>query len=161
MPPGFTKSFSERLNKNSRLQVVEAEHGMRIGPGRCFIAPGDKHMKVRRQGASYFTELDDGPRVGLHKPAVNVLFDSIADSAHANALGVILTGMGRDGASRLKAMRDAGAATIGQDEDSCVVYGMPKEAFDIGAVEKQLPLDRIPKAMVDVVSEHGKKTSFS
>ena len=160
MPPGFTKSFSERLNSISRLHVVEAEDGMLIGPGKCFIAPGDKHLKVRRQGASYFAVLDDGPRVGLHKPAVNVLFDSIAESAEANAIGVILTGMGRDGATGLKAMVDAGAVSIGQDEATCVVYGMPKEAYEIGAVQKQLPLGDIPRAVLTAVQEHGKKTSF-
>jgi two-component system chemotaxis response regulator CheB len=157
MPPGFTRAFADRLAKTCRIAVKEAEAGDTLTPGRCVIAPGDRHMLVRRRGGTYVVELDDGPRVGLHKPAVNVLFTSVAACAGRNAIGVILTGMGRDGAEGLKAMHDAGARTIGQDEATCVVYGMPKEAFALGAVDRQLPLGDIATAIVAEASSHRQR----
>lgn len=157
MPPGFTRAFADRLAKSCRVAVKEAEAGDTLTPGRCVIAPGDRHMLVRRRGGTYVIELDDGPRVGLHKPAVNVLFKSVASCAGRNAIGVILTGMGRDGAEGLKEMHDAGARTIGQDEASCVVYGMPKEAFLLGAVDRQLPLGDIATAIVSEASGHRQR----
>jgi two-component system chemotaxis response regulator CheB len=154
MPPGFTKSFAERLSRITGLDVKEAAEGDRLVPGRVVIAPGDRHLVLRRQGATYVAGLMDGPRIGLHKPAVNVLFKSVATVVGANAVGVILTGMGRDGAEGLKAMRDAGARTIAQDEASCVVFGMPKEAIDLGAAQQVLPLEAIAGGILGQVERH-------
>lgn len=144
MPPKFTATFAARLDRLCPLTVVEGSDGARVLPGHAYIAPGTHHMLVARSGANYVIRLDDGPLVSGHRPSVDMLFDSVARTASANAIGVILTGMGRDGATGLKAMRDAGAATLGQDESSCVVYGMPKAAMDLGAVETELPLGRLP-----------------
>lgn len=161
MPPGFTKSFADRLNRDSALQVSEAIDGDRITPGRCLIAPGDRHLVVERRGATYFAKLDDGPRVGLHKPAVNVLFDSLIKAAGNNTIAAILTGMGKDGASGITALRQAGAHTIGQNEATCVVYGMPKEAQALGGIIEELPIDAIAKAILNAVQRHGQRTSFT
>lgn len=144
MPPGFTKSYAERLNINCHMQVREAKHGDRLERGIALLAPGgDFQMHVIRKGSSYEIALREQGRVSGHCPSVDVLFESVAKAAAGDAVGVILTGMGRDGAEKMKAMRQAGAFTVGQDEASCVVYGMPRAAFEIGAVAKQAPLDKI------------------
>lgn len=153
MPAGFTKTFAERLNETAMMQVKEAENGDRIVTGRILLAPGDFHMKVLRRGGHYVVELNQQEKVSGHRPSVDVLFGSVATSVGSNAYGVILTGMGADGAVGLKAMRDAGARTIGQDEYSCVVYGMPKVAWEMGGVEKQLRLDRITSEIVSLVNK--------
>lgn len=151
MPAKFTTSFARRLNEASALTVSEARSGQRALPGHAYLAPGDRHLQLRRYGANFVCELDDGPEVSGHKPSVDVLFRSVADQAAGNGVGVILTGMGRDGADGLLAMRRAGAVTIGQDERSCVVYGMPRAAHEAGAVGRQLTLSKIPAAIVDSV----------
>ena len=146
MPPGFTKMYAKRLDDQCRLQVKEAETGDRVLPGRMLIAPGgDMHMHLVKVNGAYQVECKKGPRVNGHCPSVDVLFDSVARVAGANALGIILTGMGGDGANGLLAMRKAGARTIGQDESTCVVYGMPKVAYDLGAVQYQEKLFNIAK----------------
>jgi len=144
MPERFTAAFAERLNKLCELDVKEAAAGDRVLPGRALIAPGGRHMMVKRSGAYYHVDVADGPLVSRHKPSVDVLFRSVAKFAGRNALGIIMTGMGDDGARGLKEMRDAGASTIAQDEASCVVFGMPKEAIRLGGAERVLPLDGIP-----------------
>ena len=143
MPPGFTKSFADRLNSLCKMHVKEAEHGERVLPGHVYIAPGGHHLALGRSGANYVVEIDDGPPVNRHRPSVDVMFRSVARHAGRNAIGVILTGMGRDGADAMKKLRDAGAYNIGQDEASCVVYGMPREAAAVGAVHEVLPLQKI------------------
>jgi two-component system, chemotaxis family, protein-glutamate methylesterase/glutaminase len=148
MPELYTGAFARRLNALCRVEVKEAEPGDRLVPGRALIAPGNRHLLVRRSGAHYFVELDDGPRVAGHRPSVDVLFRSAAESAGANAVGVILTGMGSDGAAGLWALRDRGAYTIAQDEESCVVFGMPKEAIARGGACEVLPLSRIAPAVL-------------
>ncbi len=140
MPAGFTKSFANRLDTLCKITVTEARGGERILPGHAYIAPGDKHLKVVRSGANYMTELDDSPPVNRHKPSVDVLFNSAAANAGKNAIGVILTGMGKDGAAGMLRMRDAGSHNFAQDEASCVVFGMPKEAIAHGGVDEVLPL---------------------
>ncbi|MDM7983727.1 MAG: chemotaxis response regulator protein-glutamate methylesterase [Maricaulis sp.] len=155
MPAQFTKQFAERINKHCAVQVAEAEQGQRIRPGTAWIAPGDRHLEVRRSGADYVCRLTEEPPVSGHRPSVDVLFNSVAKACGAQAIGVILTGMGRDGADGLKTMRDAGCRTIGQDEATSLVYGMPKAAFDAGAVETQLPEDKIPSVILRIVSESG------
>ncbi|EKE17764.1 MAG: hypothetical protein ACD_10C00285G0003 [uncultured bacterium] len=147
MPEKFTAMFAERLNGLCEIEVREGRNGDRIMPGRALIAPGGKHMMLKRSGAQYLVEVIDGPLVNRHKPSVDVLFRSVAKFAGANALGIIMTGMGDDGARGLKEMHDAGAKTIAQDEASCVVFGMPKEAIKLGGVDQVLPLSRIPDAM--------------
>jgi two-component system chemotaxis response regulator CheB len=147
MPEKFTASFAERLDRLSEIEVKEAVTGDRILPGRALIAPGGKHMMIKRSGAYYQVEVVDGPLVSRHKPSVDVLFRSAAKFAGRNALGIIMTGMGDDGAKGLKEMHDAGAKTIAQDEDSCVVFGMPKEAIKLGAADEVMPLDTIAKAI--------------
>ena len=155
MPAQFTKQFAERINKSCAVQVGEAEQGRRIRPGQVWIAPGARHLEVRRSGADYVCQLTDEAPVSGHKPSVDVLFNSVARACNGKAVGVILTGMGRDGADGLKSMRDAGCKTFGQDEATSLVYGMPKAAFDVGAVERQLPEDKIPSAILRAVSEGG------
>lgn len=148
MPESFTAAFAQRLNQLCEIEVKEAVNGDRVIAGRALIAPGGKHMLLKRSGAQYVVSVIDGPLVSRHRPSVNVLFRSVAQSAGKNALGIIMTGMGDDGAQGLKEMLDAGARTLGQDENSCVVYGMPKEAFKLGAVERELPLSKIPYEIV-------------
>lgn len=150
MPPSFTRSFADRLNRLCAPTVAEAESGMPIHAGHVYIAPGDAHLEIAGtlSGSRLHCRLDVGERVSGHRPSVDVLFRSFARVVRAQALGVILTGMGRDGADGLKAMRDTGAETIGQDETSCVVYGMPKAAFSIDAVGCQLPLVAIAEHIV-------------
>jgi two-component system chemotaxis response regulator CheB len=151
MPPMFTKSFSVRLNDMARVQVKEAEHGDRILRGTVYIAPGGRHMAVRRSGGMYYIELSDGPPVNFVKPAVDILFRSVAQQVGKNAVGAILTGMGEDGARGLKEMRDRGAQTFAQDEATSVVFGMPKKAIDMGAAERVLPLQQIGRALIDAI----------
>jgi two-component system chemotaxis response regulator CheB len=148
MPPLFTRSFAERLNSISRLDVKEAETGDRILRGTALIAPGDKHMTIRRNGAMYYVDITDGPMVNFVRPSVDVLFRSVAKYAGRNAVGVILTGMGEDGARGMLEMKDAGAFTIAQDEASSVVFGMPKRAIELGAVDKVASLDEIPALLL-------------
>ncbi|MCM1159802.1 MAG: chemotaxis response regulator protein-glutamate methylesterase [Roseburia sp.] len=144
MPPGFTKMYAKRLNEQCRITVKEAETGDRVLPGHMLIAPGgDRHMRLIKVNGIYQVECKHGPRVNGHCPSVDVLFDSVAKSAGSSAVGIILTGMGGDGAKGLLAMRRAGARTIGQDESTCVVYGMPKVAYDLGAVEYQEKLSAV------------------
>jgi two-component system chemotaxis response regulator CheB len=148
MPAGFTKSFADRLNTLCEIEVKEAADGDWVVPGRALLAPGNFHLKLHRDGARYIVRVIDGPKVNRHKPSVDVLFDSVAKCAGKNAFGAILTGMGNDGAAGLLAMRQAGAVTVGQDEASCVVYGMPKEAAKLGGVQVVSPLDEISTHMM-------------
>jgi two-component system chemotaxis response regulator CheB len=141
MPEAFTKAFAKRLDGQCRIAVKEAEHNERVLPGHAYIAPGHSHLLLKRSGANYMTELSQGAPVNRHRPSVDVLFDSATVSAGANAIGVILTGMGKDGASGMKAMKDAGAHNFAQDEASCIVYGMPKEAVLAGGVDEIVPLE--------------------
>lgn len=144
MPQGFTSMYAKRLNDQCRIQVKEAQTGDRVMPGHMLLAPGgDAHMRLLKVNGVYQVECKKGPRVNGHCPSVDVLFESVARSAGADAVGIILTGMGGDGAKGLLAMRRAGAKTIGQDESTCVVYGMPKVAYDLGAVQYQEKLDDI------------------
>jgi len=143
MPEKFTAAFAARLDGICRIEVREARHNDRVVPGRALIAPGGRHMLLKRSGAQYFVEVVDGPVVNRHRPSVDVMFRSVAKSAGVNALGVIMTGMGDDGAAGLAEMRGAGARTLAQDEESCVVFGMPKEAIKRGGVERAVPLQAI------------------
>jgi two-component system chemotaxis response regulator CheB len=148
MPEKFTAAFAERLNGLCLIEVREARHGDRVLPGRALIAPGGKHMLLRRDGAQYCVDVIDGPLVNRHRPSVDVLFRSVAKHAGTNALGIIMTGMGDDGAAGLLEMRKAGSRTVAQDEDSCVVYGMPKEAIKRGGVEKSVPLKALDREIL-------------
>ena len=148
MPEKFTAMFAERLNGLCQIEVREARNGDRIIPGLALIAPGGRHMMLKRSGAQYVVEVADGPVVNRHKPSVDVLFRSVARFAGANALGIIMTGMGDDGARGMKEMHDTGARTIAQDEASCVVFGMPKEAIKLDAVDQVVALDQIPQAII-------------
>ncbi|EAR10098.1 protein-glutamate methylesterase/protein-glutamine glutaminase [Reinekea blandensis] len=145
MPEQFTSAFAERLNGLCAMRVKEAEQNDRVIPGQVLIANGGKHMMLHRSGAQYRVQLKDGPLVSRHRPSVDVLFRSVATSAGKNALGIIMTGMGDDGAKGLLEMRQAGARTFAQDEASCVVYGMPREAMKIGAAGGELALDDVPR----------------
>jgi len=148
MPEKFTASFAERLNSLCQIEVREAQNNDRVIPGRALIAPGGKHMLLKRNGAYYHVEVVDGPLVNRHRPSVDVLFRSVAKFAGKNATGIIMTGMGDDGARGLKEMLDAGAATVAQDEHSCVVFGMPKEAIKLGAAKKIVPLHEMHWAIL-------------
>ncbi len=148
MPEKFTAAFAQRLNGLCQIEVKEAENNDRVINSRALIAPGGKHMLLKRNGAQYHVEVVDGPLVNRHRPSVDVLFRSVAKCAGANALGVIMTGMGDDGAAGLLEMRNAGARTVAQDEASCVVYGMPKEAVKRGAAEKSIPLGAIAREIM-------------
>ncbi|PHM40302.1 chemotaxis-specific methylesterase CheB [Xenorhabdus mauleonii] len=152
MPPGFTRSFAERLNKLSQITVKEAEDGERVLPGHAYIAPGDRHMELCRSGANYQIMITDTLPVNRHRPSVDVLFRSVARYAGRNAVGVILTGMGSDGAAGLLEMKQAGAYTLAQDEASCVVFGMPRAAIQLGAVDDVMDLQKISKAMLAKIS---------
>lgn len=147
MPEKFTGAFAARLDGVCQIEVREAVNGDRVLPGRALIAPGGRHMLLKRSGAQYHVEIIDGPPVSRHRPSVDVLFRSVAKCAGKNSLGIIMTGMGDDGAKGLKEMHDVGARTLAQDEDSCVVYGMPKEAMKLGAVDRSLALMAIPEAI--------------
>lgn len=148
MPEKFTAMFAERLHSICQLEIREARNGDRVIPGLALIAPGGRHMMLKRNGAQYVVEVADGPVVNRHKPSVDVLFRSVAKYAGANALGIIMTGMGDDGARGMKEMHDAGAKTIAQDEASCIVFGMPKEAIKLGAADQIIPLDQIPGTII-------------
>ena len=148
MPEKFTAEFANRLNTLCQIAVKEAQHNDRVVPDQALIAPGGKHMLLRRNGAQYFVDVIDGPLVNRHRPSVDVLFRSVAKFAGANALGVIMTGMGDDGAAGLLEMRKAGAHTVAQDEESCVVFGMPKEAIKRGGVERTVPLGAIAREIL-------------
>jgi two-component system chemotaxis response regulator CheB len=148
MPEVFTAQFAKRLARSCRVEVKEASASERLVPGRALVAPGNRHLVVRRSGALYYAEVTDGPPVSLHRPSVDVLFRSAAQAAGPNAMGVILTGMGSDGASGLGEMKAAGAHTVAQDEATSVVFGMPKEAIARGAVDEVLPLPRIAGAIL-------------
>lgn len=153
MPEKFTEAFADRLNRICALEVLEAKNGDRVIPGRALVAPGGRHMQVKRSGAQYHVEILDAPPVNRHRPSVDVLFRSVAKCAGRNSLGIIMTGMGDDGALGMRDMHDAGAETIAQDERTCVVYGMPKEAVKLGAVDKIVPLEAIP----GLIESYGKK----
>jgi two-component system, chemotaxis family, protein-glutamate methylesterase/glutaminase len=155
MPEQFTKSFADRLNSLCKISVKEAEHNERILPGYAYIAPGHSHLLLRRSGAHYIAELNQGPLVNRHRPSVDVLFRSVANIAGANALGIILTGMGKDGVQGMLEMKQAGSHTIAQDEASCVVFGMPKEAIAAGAVREVLPLQNIARRTLEYLSAQG------
>lgn len=143
MPAGFTRSFADRLTSICQVEVREACDGDTVIPGRVLVAPGNKHMLVKRSGAQCLVEVKDGPLVSRHRPSVDVLFDSAASHLGKNAVGIMLTGMGDDGAKGMKKLKDTGAYNIAQDEQSCVVFGMPRCAIEAGAVDEVLPLDRI------------------
>ncbi len=149
MPPGFTKSYAARLNSLSRIRVAEASDGERVLPGHAYIAPGGFHLSVERSGANYIARVQDGEPVNRHKPSVEVLFESAARVVGRNALGVMLTGMGADGAAAMKTMRDAGSWNVCQDEASCVVFGMPREAIAHGAAHEVLPLSHIATRLIE------------
>lgn len=150
MPPGFTKSFADQLNTICEVTVKEATTGERVMRGHAYIAPGGKHMELYKSGAKYFIKIGDGPLVNRHKPSVEVLFNSVAVHAGQNAVGIIMTGMGRDGAEGLLNMRQAGARTIAQDEKSCVVFGMPKEAIKLGAADQIMSLEDMPRKVLGI-----------
>lgn len=160
MPEKFTASFAQRLNGLCEVEVKEAQNNDRVMPGRVLIAPGGRHMMLKRSGAQYVVEVVDGPLVSRHKPSVDVLFRSVAKFAGKNATGIIMTGMGDDGAKGLREMFDAGARTIAQDEASCVVFGMPKEAIKLGGVHDVLPLGAIPEAIVSLGRNMGWKNAM-
>lgn len=155
MPPGFTRSFAQRLDGLCRIAVSEAVDGERVRSGHAYIAPGDRHLTLVRSGADYVIALDDGPAVNHHRPSVDVLFNSVARQAGVNACGVMLTGMGKDGARGMLAMKQAGAVNIAQDEATCIVFGMPREAVAVGAVDEVLPLSRIAARLVELVAVRG------
>jgi two-component system chemotaxis response regulator CheB len=147
MPAGFTKSFAEQLNRECEVTVKEATDGERVMRGHAYIAPGGRHMELYRSGAKYFIKIRDGELVNRHKPSVDVLFNSVAHHAGQNAIGIIMTGMGRDGASGLLAMKESGSHTIAQDEASSIVFGMPKEAIKLEAASQILSLKDIPQRL--------------
>jgi two-component system chemotaxis response regulator CheB len=154
MPNNFTRSFAERLNKDCTVTVKEAQDGDHVIPGTVLIAPGGLHMLLQRSGANYYVAVKDGPSVCHQKPSVEVLFNSVAKYAGANAVGAILTGMGNDGARGLLNMRENGAFTIAQDEASSIVFGMPKEAIACGAAQKVVPLWQVTQTMIDAIRTH-------
>ncbi len=155
MPEGFTRSFAQRLDSLCRISVKEAEHGDRVLPGLAYLAPGHSHLLLARSGANYVTALDQGPPVNRHRPSVDVLFESAAANAGRNALGVILTGMGKDGAAGMLKMREAGATNFAQDESTCVVFGMPREAIAVGAVHEIAPLVQLPRLVMEQLARDG------
>ena len=152
MPEHFTRSFADRLNDLCAIEVKEAEDGDAVLPGRALLAPGNYHMLLNRSGARYFVQIKGGPLVTRHRPSVDVLFKTAAKYAGSNLVGVIMTGMGRDGAAGMKIMHDHGARTIAQDEASCIVFGMPKEAIALNAVDHVLPLDHIAAKMLNLAA---------
>ena len=160
MPAHFTRTFADRLNGECAVRVQEAQDGDHVVPGRVLIAPGGLHMLLARSGATYFVRLKDGPPVCRQKPSVDVLFNSVATYAGPNAVAALLTGMGDDGARGLLNMRRAGAHTLAQDEQSCIVFGMPKEAIACGAAEEIVPLNRVAERLIDLVTmEIGSRVS--
>ncbi|WP_444813773.1 protein-glutamate methylesterase/protein-glutamine glutaminase [Variovorax arabinosiphilus] len=159
MPGGFTKSFAQRLDSLCRIHVKEAEHGERVLPGYAYIAPGGFHLSLGRSGANYVAHLDQEPPVNRHRPSIDVLFDSAAKYAGKNAIGMLLTGMGKDGAEGLLRMRKAGAHTLAQDEASCVVFGMPREAIAIGAADEVAPLGEMCRRVLTHLRTFGERTN--
>ena len=159
MPAGFTNSFAQRLNGLCRIAVSEAVHGERILPGHAYIAPGGFHLSLTRSGANYVAQVDQAPPVNRHRPSIDVLFDSAAKHAGKNAIGVILTGMGRDGAEGLLRMRQEGAHTLAQDEASCVVFGMPREAIAIGAASEVAPLQEMSQRVMGYLRSLGERAN--
>jgi len=157
MPEGFTRSFAKRLDSLCKITVKEAEGGERVLPGHAFIAPGHSHLQLARSGANYVTQLDQGPPVNRHRPSVDVLFDSAARCAGKNAVGVILTGMGKDGAAGMLAMRNAGAYNFAQDEASCVVFGMPREAIAVGATHEVGALTALPGMVLGYLAANSSR----
>lgn len=157
MPAGFTKSFADRLNSLCKISVKEAADGERILPGHAYIAPGDKHLHLARSGANYVTRLSDDEPVNRHKPSVDVLFDSAAKNAGKNAIGVILTGMGKDGAAGMVRMKASGAYNFAQNEESCVVYGMPREAVAQGGVHEVAHLKDLPKLVINYLTTNSER----
>ncbi|NDW21737.1 protein-glutamate methylesterase/protein-glutamine glutaminase [Alteromonas hispanica] len=155
MPPGFTTTFANRLNTLCHVKVAEAQGGERLLPGSVYIAPGDIHMGIEKSGADYRTTLINSNRVSGHKPSVDVLFDSVSKAAGKNAVGIIMTGMGKDGAAGLLAMRNSGAFTIAQNEQSCVVFGMPGEAIKLDAVDVVCDINDIPQVVSDYLKKSG------
>jgi two-component system chemotaxis response regulator CheB len=156
IPPVFSRTFAERLNQTCQLQVREAVHGDEVRAGSCLIAPGDYHMRLRGRDGRYRVALDQAPLLHFTRPAVDALFESAAECAGGFAVAALLTGMGRDGAQGMKMLRDAGARTLAQDEETCVVYGMPKAAVALGAVERQVSLEGIPQAILQELDRHGR-----
>ncbi len=155
MPPGFTRSYAARLNRLTRLTVCEAQGDERIMPGQAYLAPGGKHLLVVRSGADYMTRLSDAEPVHRHRPAVDVMFDSLAGAGGPNVIALLLTGMGKDGAQGMLHVRQAGGYTLAQDEASCVVYGMPREAVLAGGVARQLPLESMASELLDYLARSG------
>jgi two-component system chemotaxis response regulator CheB len=155
MPERFTTAFARRLNNQCPMTVVEASHGERIKPGHVYIAPGSHHLELGRDNNQFICSLNDGPRVSGHKPSVDVLFRSAARLTGSRTIGVILTGMGKDGAEGMLELRKARAITLGQDEASSLVYGMPRVAFEIGGVMRQYPLNEMADAILDATAQHG------
>ncbi len=157
MPEAFTKTFAKRLDSLCTIAVKEAEHGERVLPGHAYLAPGNRHLLLKRSGANYVTELSDGPPVSRHRPSVDVLFRSAANCAGKNAIGIIMTGMGDDGAAGMLEMHQSGACTLAQDEVSCVVFGMPKEAIARGGVDEIVPLQELSRRLFYWLSSQGKR----
>ncbi|VFR23130.1 Chemotaxis response regulator protein-glutamate methylesterase CheB [plant metagenome] len=158
MPAGFTRSFAQRLDSLCAVTVSEAVHGERVLPGHVYLAPGgEMHLKLARSGANYVIELEAGPPVNRHRPSVDVLFESAAATAGKNAIGVILTGMGKDGANGLLSLKRAGAQTLAQDEASCVVFGMPREAIALGAADEVVPLGNMSERILARLSNLGER----
>jgi two-component system chemotaxis response regulator CheB len=156
MPEAFTKSFAARLDSLCKITVVEAQGNERVLPGHAYIAPGHSHLLLKRSGANYMTELSQSPPVNHHRPSVEVLFRSVAQNAGKNVIGVMLTGMGKDGAIGMLEMRQAGAYNFAQDEATCVVYGMPREAVAVGAVDEVVPIqDMAQKVLQRLISSGG------
>ncbi|MEM5431004.1 chemotaxis response regulator protein-glutamate methylesterase [Cupriavidus oxalaticus] len=155
MPAGFTRSFAQRLDGLCRITVKEAEHGERVLPGHAYIAPGDSHLRLARSGANYVAHLSQEAPVNRHRPSVDVLFDSAAEHGGKNVIGVILTGMGKDGARGMLRMRDAGAYNLAQDEHTCIVFGMPKEAIATGGVHEIVPLPAMTQRVMARLATYG------
>jgi two-component system chemotaxis response regulator CheB len=148
MPEEFTRAFAKRLDELCLVSVKEAENNDHVIPGRVLIAPGNHHIQLKRHGERYFVEVNDGPLVNHHRPSVDVLFRSAARYAGANSIGIIMTGMGKDGAQGMSELNEAGGYTIAQDEKTCIIFGMPREAIKKGGIDKTLPLDRIAQEVI-------------
>ncbi len=153
IPEAFSEPFAQRVNQNSALEVCQASDGQQILPGHAYVAPGNRHLRVVRDGARFVCRLDDGPPVNRHVPSVEVMFNSVAENAGGNAMGILLTGMGDDGSDALGTMRNAGAPTIAQDQESSVVWGMPGEAVKRGNADFVLPLDHIAEKILELVAQ--------
>ena len=157
MPEGFTSSFAKRLDSLCKISVIESQGNERVLPGHAYIAPGHSHLLLSRSGANYMTRIEQSPPVNRHRPSVDVLFRSAAQAAGKNAVGVILTGMGKDGAAGMLEMRQAGAWNVAQDEATCVVFGMPREAIAIGAAHEVGPLQALPRMVMDQLAAQGSR----